>query len=283
MKNKVKKYSIIMSVITLVLVSILAIQVNAEEPTTGSITIIAHEQQNGDTTTNPPMEGVEYTIYKVNESCENNNAAETYIEENKVEGISKTTGEDGTVVFDNLELGRYYVSVIAHDGWYNAPDNSINYFYKNFLIDVPTTNLQGDSWDYNIIIEPKYQTAYGNLELTKVDSAGNPIEGVTFKLQYNVEGPHWEDYIPDGSNQVLTVTTDKDGKIRLENLPYGMSIEYRLVEVSAPDGYILSPTLSGLTFEVDENGKISSHNLEDIQDGYYDENSFIGYLFLMLK
>ena len=61
MSTKVKKYSIIMGIITLILVSILAIQVNAEEPTTGSITIIAHEQQNGDTTTNPPLAGIEYT------------------------------------------------------------------------------------------------------------------------------------------------------------------------------------------------------------------------------
>ena len=175
MKLKLKRYGILMGVITLILVSILAIQVNAEEPTTGSITIIAHEQKNGDTTTNPPMEGVEYTIYKVDESCEDERDAKRYIEDNQVEGITKTTGEDGIVVFDNLELGRYYVQVTDY------PDGATN--YESFLVDVPMTNVEGTGWDYDITVEPKIQTAFGNLELTKVDSAGNPMKVLLLKCK----------------------------------------------------------------------------------------------------
>ena len=268
MKLKLKRYGILMGVITLILVSILAIQVNAEEPTTGSITIIAHEQKNGDTTTNPPMEGVEYTIYKVDESCEDERDAKRYIEDNQVEGITKTTGEDGIVVFDNLELGRYYVQVTDY------PDGATN--YESFLVDVPMTNVEGTGWDYDITVEPKIQTAFGNLELTKVDSAGNPIEGVTFKVQImgvprglDDEVPDFFiDYVPKGSDEVLTVTTNKNGKIKLENLPttkYG--INYRLVEVAAPKGYIINNSiLTFLYFDVDSNGKIEIPFSEIIND-----------------
>ena len=259
MNTKAKKYSIVMSIITLVLVSILAIQVNAEEPTTGSITIIAHEQQNGDTTTNPPMEGIEYTIYKVDESCEDTNDAYYYVEEHKIVGISEVTNEEGIALFDNLELGRYYVVLSGiKDGVTDAE--------RAFLVDIPMTNPQGTGWDYDITVEPKIQTTYGNLEVTKNDIGGNPIEGVTFKVQVGLNtvlpmsledlpDGEWIDYIPEGSDKVLTVTTDRDGKIKLENLPStGGPVFFRLVEISAPDGYIINNKLltENIPFVVDD-------------------------------
>lgn len=297
MKLKLKRYGILMGVITLILVSILAIQVNAEEPTTGSITIIAHEQKNGDTTTNPPMEGVEYTIYKVDESCEDNGDAEQYIAANQVEGIAKETREDGTVVFNNLELGRYYVKVTNNpDGVYNK----ISLVDSNFfLVDVPMTNVEGTGWDYDITIEPKIQTAFGNLELTKVDSFGNPIEGVTFKVQVmkkerlvgleDLPLNVWTDYIPEGQDEPLTVTTNIEGKIYLNNLPayytyevyehlgdpemIDVEVYYRLVEVSAPEGYIINNyILPNITFEILEDGTVYSDMLSFIQNGSIIEN-----------
>ena len=236
----------------------------------GSITIIVHEQQNGDTTTNSPLKGVEYTIYKVDESCESKWDAERYVEDNQVEGISKTTGEDGTIVYDNLELGRYYaVATSLPDGvGYTEGD-------LDFVVDIPMTNMDGTGWDYDITVEPKIQTAYGNLELTKVDGAGNPIEGVTFKVQvmkqtsYNsledLERNVWTDYIPEGEDSVLTVTTNNEGKIRLNNLPayvkigagYRERVYYRLVEMNAPNGYIINNgVLSTLLFGVDYDGTV---------------------------
>ena len=240
--------------------------VNAEEPTTGSLTIITHEQQNEDTTTNPPLEGIEYTVYKVDETCEDRVDGEYYIEENNIQGISKTTDSTGTVVFDKLELGRYYVKVT------DDMDGVLS--YENFLVDIPMTNAQGTGLDYNITVEPKIQTAYGNFELIKTDLAGKPLSGVTFKVQVMKRSSAfslddlplsvWTDYIPEGEDSVLTVTTNSEGKITLSNLPayfnYGGAYEedviYRLIEISTPERYINNNIISDLFFYVGEDGKV---------------------------
>ena len=240
--------------------------VKAEEPTTGSLTIITHEQQNEDTTTNPPLEGIEYTVYKVDETCEDRVDGEYYIEENNIQGISKTTDSTGTVVFDNLELGRYYVKVT------DDMDGVLS--YENFLVDIPMTNAQGTGLDYNITVEPKIQTAYGNFELIKTDLAGKPLSGVTFKVQVMKRSSAfslddlplsvWTDYIPEGEDSVLTVTTNSEGKITLSNLPayfnYGGAYEedviYRLIEISTPERYINNNIISDLFFYVGEDGKV---------------------------
>ena len=240
--------------------------VKAEEPTTGSLTIITHEQQNEDTTTNPPLEGIEYTVYKVDETCEDRVDGEYYIEENNIQGISKTTDSTGTVVFDNLELGRYYVKVT------DDMDGVLS--YENFLVDIPMTNAQGTGLDYNITVEPKIQTAYGNFELIKTDLAGKPLSGVTFKVQVMKRSSAfslddlplsvWTDYIPEGEDSVLTVTTNSEGKITLSNLPayfnYGGAYEedviYRLIEICTPERYINNNIISDLFFYVGEDGKV---------------------------
>ena len=84
--SKLKKYSLLFIAILMVAVS--ALSVYAAEPTSGSLTIILHEQKNGDTTTNPVMEGIEYTIY----------------DEDYNEIDVATTNYEGKVVFSNLAL-----------------------------------------------------------------------------------------------------------------------------------------------------------------------------------
>ena len=143
------------------------------------------------------------------------------------------------------------------------------------------TNAQGTGWDYDIIVEPKIQTAFGNLELTKIDSAGNPIEGVTFKVQYGAPSPmdinpddvsriDWNDcYVSEESDEVLTVTTGKDGKIILNNLPYGNGY-YRLVETSAPVGYIVNnKELATLLWEVNGDGTITIQNKSSLNSDLF--------------
>ena len=283
---KLKKYRIFSIFLAFVLVLSIGGSIKAADPTTGSLTIITHEQQNGDTTTNPPLKGVEYTVYKVDETCEDEREAEWYIEDNNVQGISKTTGEDGTVVFDNLELGRYFVDVTSVSDGILYDEN-----YSDFLVDIPMTNAEGTGWDYDIIVNPKHQTAFGNLELTKVGLEGNPIEGVIFKVQvmkgvleYSIEDIEenvWTDYIPENSNKVLTLTTDENGKIYLNNLPSYKKVYsgartdyviYRLIEISAPDGYIVNNgILSQVYIGIAEDGRVELINCQEYIGSYFED------------
>ncbi len=252
MKNNTKKYSIFFVVMVMVLVSTLAVKVKAADPTTGSLTIVVHEQQNN-TTNNDPLEGVEYTIYKVDETVETTIQAESYITSNSVTGIAKTTGEDGTVVFDNIALGRYYVKVT------NVPDGVVA--TEDFIVELPRTNSTGTGWDYDITVEPKIKTAFGNLEFTKTDANGTPMNGVEFKLQVKQNNGAWVDYTAQ-----TNFTTNSEGKITLNNLPSydynSNTATYRLVEVSVPDtGYIINnKQLATLVWKVNNDGTITIEN-----------------------
>ena len=252
MKSKTKKYSIFFVVMVMVLVSTLAVKVKAADPTTGSLTIVAKEQQNN-TTNNDPLKGVEYTLYKVDETVETITQAESYITSNSVTGTAKTTGEDGTVVFDNIDLGRYYVKVT------NVPDGVVA--TENFIVELPRTNSTGTGWDYDITVEPKIKTAFGNLELTKTDISGAPMNGVSFKLQVKQNNGEWVDYAAQ-----TNFTTNSEGKITLNNLPSydynSNTATYRLVEVSVPDtGYIINnKQLATLVWKVNNDGTITIEN-----------------------
>ena len=252
MKSKTKKYSIFFVVMVMVLVSTLAVKVKAADPTTGSLTIVAKEQQNN-TTNNDPLKGVEYTLYKVDETVETTTQAESYITSNSVTGTAKTTGEDGTVVFDNIDLGRYYVKVT------NVPDGVVA--TEDFIVELPRTNSTGTGWDYDITVEPKIKTAFGNLEFTKTDANGTPMNGVEFKLQVKQNNGAWVDYAAQ-----TNFTTNSEGKITLNNLPSydynSNTATYRLVEVSVPDtGYIINnKKLATLVWKVNNDGTITIEN-----------------------
>ena len=252
MKSKTKKYSIFFVVMVMVLVSTLAVKVKAADPTTGSLTIVAKEQQNN-TTNNDPLKGVEYTLYKVDETVETTTQAESYITSNSVTGTAKTTGEDGTVVFDNIDLGRYYVKVT------NVPDGVVA--TENFIVELPRTNSTGTGWDYDITVEPKIKTAFGNLEFTKTDANGTAMNGVEFKLQVKQNNGAWIDYAAQ-----TNFTTNSEGKITLNNLPSydynSNTATYRLVEVSVPDtGYIINnKQLATLVWKVNNDGTITIEN-----------------------
>ena len=103
-------------------------------------------------------------------------------------------------------------------------------------------NEDGTAWIYDITVMPKIQTALGNVELTKTDLADAPMQGVEFKVQVSTQEDVWVDYVPEGADEALVVSTNAEGKISLENLPYSVNEErakFRLIEMSAPEGYIV--------------------------------------------
>src|SRR5699024_1323519 len=73
----------------------------------------------------------------------------------------------------------------------------------------------------------------GALKIIKKDAKTNsPLEGAVFKLQKKNENGEYVDY--PSSDQPLKVTSGKDGVVLFEGLATG---EYKIIEVSSPEGY----------------------------------------------
>lgn len=238
-KSKISLALFLMLVVVTVTNTVLAATASLVDTSKkGSVTITALSQLNGATDTTP-LKGVKYALYKVDEvagtAVTTVEAAEAYIV-GKTPVNELTTGEDGKVAFTNLDLGRYYAKVAEiPTGTTEIPES--------FLADVPMTNQAGNGWVYDIDVQPKVQVASGNAVLTKVDGADAPIQGVVFKVQVSTVDNVWEDYTPDGATSVLSLTTDENGQVKLEDFPITYNqknAKFRLVEMSTPDdGYII--------------------------------------------
>ncbi|WP_408610024.1 VirB4-like conjugal transfer ATPase, CD1110 family [Blautia difficilis] len=125
--------------------------------------------------------------------------------------------------------------------------------------------MDGTSGD--VIIEAVYENHPVKGELTIVKK-GEVLDGFKDDFTYqteNLEGAEFEIYAAediytadfqkdDNGNRILeyatgtlvkTVTTDKDGKAVLKNLPLG---SYKIVEKTAPDGFVLNSEAQTVTF-----------------------------------
>ena len=241
-RNKISLFLVMILVLVMACNNIFAVTASLIDNTQkGSITITTREQNNGSTatTTAPVIQGVEYTLYRVDEvdgtavtTVAQAEAAIASIEATDV----KTTGTDGIAAFTNLTLGRYYAKVTKYPtGASQVPES--------FLVNVPVTNEAGTGWIYDITAQPKVKTANGNITLTKEDAAGETMDGVVFDVQISTDdGATWTNYTPEGQTSSLRLTTE-DGQIELQNFPITYkekAARYRFVEVSTPDdGYII--------------------------------------------
>src|SRR5699024_8385859 len=162
------------------------------------------------------LEGADFGIYESKAEAENNENAIT----------TGTTGEDGKILFDNLDgAGIYYVKEI------NSPDD----------YDVNETIYEVEIGDEER--EPVTQTVEnslvpGQVTVTKVDQDDeeNLLEGAEF------------DIVDTEGNVVDTVTTDENGVATSGDLRPG---DYVLKEVTAPYGYNLSETADkGIEFTI---------------------------------
>lgn len=202
-----------------------------------SLTITKYEHTNG-SEENKPFKGVEFTIYEIPNDANINTVsqAEGYVKNNStVNSYTKTTPESGTIVFSDLNLGRYLV--VETD----AP-KSVLTKSDSFLIDLPRTNNNGNSWDYDVTVYPKNVTIAGKAVLTHFTGEGNPLSGATWILQKKDNSGNWNDYTDVG-----TLTTNKEGKITVDNLEKG---NYRFVQDSIEEGYILDKSRT-VNFNID--------------------------------
>ncbi len=147
---------------------------------------------------------------------------------------TKTTGEDGIVIFEDLALGTYRLEVTG-----GMPEG---YRVGNpFQVSVPALNESevtydgvtydpGMIWEYDVKARPKSEPEWGAVRLIKYDSrTGESLEGAVFVL-YDENG----EICHTVSGKDVELTTDEQGRIEVYRLAYG---NYYFQEVEAPEGY----------------------------------------------
>ena len=249
----------------------------------GSLTI---EKYEGNTT--KPLEGVEFTIYKVADIEQTKDDAgsvgvnykslvdgvdaitsettyndiktqvDSAVKSDKLTGTAQTTAlnSDGKacVKFTNLDLGIYLVVETK------APSQVVTRS-ANFLVSIPMTNETRDGWVYDVVAQPKNATVYGGITLVKYGKVGNgqeeTLQGATFVLQRK-DGENWTT-LTKTDNAALgengEIVTGDGGVINVQNLEPG---EYRFIEKSAPAGYIVDgKTVYKFTIKMDEQGNLT--------------------------
>lgn len=178
-----------------------------------------------------PLQGV---TYKLKQTHSFNAIEDTWSEITDgivLEGITDT---DGKIIFNKnsnppLALGRYEVQEI------DAPEGVI-VNDEVFSVDVPMTNLDRTTLNYNVEIYPKNEVVRADGTLVKRGENGELLEGVVFNLFKDTE---------QEIKYIDQLTTNSKGEIQLQNLPAG---KYFLQESKTIGKYSLNTTR--INFEV---------------------------------
>lgn len=172
--------------------------------------------------TNEPLKGIKFCLYDMNNT----------------ELDCGTTNNEGKLVFNNIELGNYYVKEIETLDNYvlDNTKHNIELKYKDQYTPVIT---------YETIIENKLKK--GTLEFTKTDfSESRTLPNTLIEIYTN------EDEL------IFSKRTDKDGRIVINEIPVG---KYFILEKEAPEGYLLNE--ERMYFEIKENNEIVKSSIKD--------------------
>ncbi|WP_142674048.1 SpaA isopeptide-forming pilin-related protein [Bacillus sp. SRB_331] len=156
-----------------------------------------------------------------------------------------TTDKDGKANVSDLSVGKYKLVETESLPGYKKLTEPVSFEIKKGMIEVLSLKIENEMVDT------------GNVEITKIDKDNKaPLAGVTFVVQ------------DEKGNEVKKVTTDKDGKANVSDLPVG---KYELVEVESLPGYkklekpvsfeIKKGMTKSLTFTV-ENEMVDTGNVE---------------------
>ena len=178
-----------------------------------------------------------------------------------------TTAENGEYVFSGLSVGIYVLKEVT------APAQITTPLAEDSLISIPmvntaTSNNNGNAeWMYDVYVYPKNHESTGTIELTKQDQNGTALKDVVFNLYKKVfqangelSTENWAEVTTTidnaGASTTLELKTNESGKLTVANLPFGLyGTQYKLVEVSAPNGYIVNQT--PLYFKVNNDNTIT--------------------------
>lgn len=130
------------------------------------------------------------------------------------------------VIFYGLKKGKTYTVQETESHGYTPEFVVTNADGSNGTVTMPSGNTKPTE-DPIMTITNKY---HGKLTVKKEDEKGEPLAGVTFKLQRNdgtSDNINWQD--------IDTLTTDAEGKVEFDKLELGK--EYQITEESVPAGY----------------------------------------------
>lgn len=222
-----------------------------------------------------PLAGAGFTIYKVADVDDltqyystnptdlpnvsdyvENGAIKSQYESGKI-GNEVITKSDGIAKFEDLALGFYVVVETTTPDLVTDPMDP-------FIVSVPMTTVDGDSWLYDVHVYPKNGTTTGEVTLEKKGEDNTSLAGVTFKLEKKNDDGTWSEITKaagaagDNTGAALNLVTDNNGKIKVSGLSQGT---YRFTEVSLGDseangGYILDKNKS-YEFTVGHDGNIT--------------------------
>jgi uncharacterized surface anchored protein len=153
--------------------------------------------------------------------------------------VFKIVDQGGKTVQDNLisdDTGAVSASGLA-PGEYRFVETKAPAGYLLNSQELPFTIASSTAGQPNIVAVGELVNYQGAVQLQKTDQAGNPLAGAVFK-------------VIDQNNQTIQepLTSDASGIVTAEHLAPG---EYRFIETSAPDGYILNS--EAITFTIDKN------------------------------
>lgn len=132
-----------------------------------------------------PLQGVTFKITKLNFDLQNGDwstfpktAAEAAGHETSTT-FEQTTGAEGEVSFENLDLGIYLVEET------DAPDSIVT--GAPFIVSIPMVNEASDAWNYNVVAYPKNTET--TTEKTVKDADQNIQDAYTYTI--NADAPTW--------------------------------------------------------------------------------------------
>ena len=133
-----------------------------------------------------PLAGVTFKITKLNFDLQNGDwtkfpetAADVKDADKSATTFEQTTGADGKVSFENLDLGIYLVEET------NAPDGIVT--GAPFIVSIPMVNEASDAWNYNVVAYPKNTET--KTEKTVKDADKNIQDAYTYTI--NADAPTW--------------------------------------------------------------------------------------------